>query len=216
MPKAILFDLDGTLVDTLADVTAIMNSILKDRGFPLRTSEEMRLFMGWGAREMARLSLPEEAQTDETIRTVDVALRAKYAASNNALSHAYPGVRELLQGLTKLGISVAVLSNKPDKLARVVVRKFFPDVSFALIRGNFEGVPCKPDPTAALAIAQEIGVKPAECFFVGDSDVDMQTGINAGMKPIGVSWGYRSVDQLRTAGAEHILKTAADLLPLLG
>lgn len=215
MLKAIIFDLDGTLVDTLPDVTVIMNSVLRDHGFPLHSMQEYRTYMGWGSREMSRRSLPAEARTEANIRVVDEEMRELYGACDNALSRAYPGVADALSGLSKRSLLLAVLSNKPDRLAALVVRKFFPDIPFARVRGARDGVPHKPDPTGALSLARELGVQGAECLFVGDSDVDMLTAKNAGMVPAAVSWGYRDVSELKAAGAVHILSSLNDLAPLL-
>jgi len=215
MRKAILFDLDGTLVDTLPDVTAVMNMVLAEQGFPPHTAEEVRCFMGWGSRELSRLSLPLKARTEMYIIATDEGMKKRYAADPVAHSKPYPGLTEALIALSGRGVSLTVLSNKPDPLVHLVMDNLFPEIHFAIVYGAREGVPHKPDPAAALAIAQKLSMAPEDCLFVGDSDVDMQTALNAGMAPIAVSWGYRDVDELRAAGAVGVLDRPADLLNLL-
>jgi len=215
MRKAILFDLDGTLVDTLPDIAAIMNAVLAEQGFPIRATEDYRGFLGWGSRELSRRSLPPQARTEMYIAATDAGMRKRYAAEPVRHSRPYPGVTETLQALNGRGFDLAVLSNKPDPLVRLVLERLFPGIPFAVMYGAREGVPHKPDPAAALAIARKLAAEPEDCLFVGDSEVDMQTALNAGMTAVAVSWGYRDAAALRDAGASHILDRPADLLDLL-
>ena len=215
MRKAVLFDLDGTLVDTIPDIAAVMNAVLEELGFPPHPQKEYLAFVGWGSRELSRLSLPESARTEENIRAADRGMKTLYAKNPVARSRPYPGIKDALGALNRHGIGLAVLSNKPDELTQAVIEKLFPDIPFAVVRGGRDGVPNKPDPTSALAIARELSVDPQDCFFVGDSDVDMRTAVNARMIPTAVSWGYRGVDELKAAGAARVLMRPEELLGLM-
>lgn len=216
MSKALIFDLDGTLVDTLEDITFCMNAVLSNLGFPSHSAKEYRAWVGWGSRELCRLSLPEESRTEDRIRTVDADLKKVYAADPVARSRPYPGIPEALQSLADRGVRLSVLSNKPDDITRLVLERLFPTIRFFRAFGARDGVPHKPDPAAALAIARDLAQAPGDCLFVGDSDVDMETAVRAGMVPIAVSWGYRDVGKLRAAGAARVLDKPSDLPALAG
>ncbi len=216
MKKAVLFDLDGTLVDSLPDIAAVMNAVLGDLGFPGHAPEEYKAFVGWGSRELARLALPERERTEERISAAEADMKRRYEAEPVARSRPYPGIPQALAALKRRGYSLAVLSNKPDAIVRPVVRMLFPGIRFSFVSGARDGVPHKPDPSAALEAARALGAESADCFFVGDSDVDMRTARNAGMVPVGVSWGYRGVEELKAAGASRVLDRPEDLAGLSG
>lgn len=212
MIKAVIFDLDGTLADTMVDLQRAMNAMLRQCGWPERSREELTQFINKGARAFVARSMPEgswETMDDEAVtRSLEI-YSEHYAKCYLEGTAAFPGVAEALDALRERGISLAVLSNKQDRFTKAIIEKLFPGV-FAEVWGQSD-YPTKPDPAAALEIARRLGVEPAECAFVGDSDVDMKTAKNAGMRSVGVSWGYRDVDVLREAGAKAVVSNAAEL-----
>lgn len=216
MIKAVIFDLDGTLADTMLDLQTAMNMMLRRRGWPERSREELLTFINMGARAFVARSMPdgswEDMGDDEVTRSLAI-YNDCYASCYADKTAPYPGIAEALRELTERGVALAVLSNKQDKFVKVIIEKLFPGV-FAEAWGQSE-YPTKPDPTAALEIARRLGVTAEECAFVGDSDIDMKTAKNAGIRGIGVSWGYRSADVLRAAGADAVANNAEELLALL-
>lgn len=211
--QAIIFDLDGTLIDTLADIAAAMNHALARRGLPQHPVPDYRRFVGWGVHVLAEKALPGDA--DDALRAAVVAdFRAYYAEHALERTGPYPGIPDLLAGLRAWRVPMAVLSNKPDDFTRDIVRQIFGAGTFALVRGARDGAPRKPDPAVALAVARELGVPAPRCRFVGDSEVDIQTARAARMDPVGVTWGYRDAAVLRTAGARELLQQPRDLLRL--
>jgi len=208
---AVLFDLDGTLLDTLEDLADAVNQSLGLHDFPPRTLGEYRFFVGNGARNLVQRALPETARDEATVTRCLEAFRRAYAACWDRKTHPYPGVPELLDALALRGLPMAVLSNKPDDFTRLCVAKLLPRNPFALVAGARPDVPQKPDPTAALCIAERLGIAPARFAYVGDSNTDMQTATSAGMFPVGVTWGFRPPEELLAAGA-RILITEPGLL----
>ncbi len=213
--KGILFDLDGTLADTLDDLGASMNRMLVHFGCPVRSRTEIIQAICYGQREFVRRSLPPSRA--ENSQFLDEAQR--YYA-NDYHHHfmdstvAYPGLLPVLTDLRKEGFQLAVVTNKAQNHAVSVIDKLFPVGLFDIVLGQ-STLPPKPDPTASLKAAKTMGILPEACWFVGDSDVDMQTGQNAGMIPLGVSWGYRSAELLRSSGAAAIADTPEQLYRLL-
>lgn len=216
MIKGVIFDLDGTLCDTLPDLGAAMNKMLSDFGYPIRDREELRLAICYGAREFVFRSLPEGARDEETVTKALACYRENYKQALTVKTKPYAGIRELLEALCDAGLPVAVYSNKPMPQTRAVVAHYFGQIPFAAVIGHIDGTPVKPDPTAALQIAKDMGLSAAEIAFVGDSDVDMQTACNAGMVPVGVTWGYRDAGTLRRGGACHLAENTEALWGLLG
>lgn len=216
MIKAAIFDLDGTLADTIDDLLTGMNGMLVELGFQTRTREELLRFINRGARYFVGRSLPDGTVADFNDPLVDRALVVygeHYAKCCLDQTHPFDGVPEAIDALKAAGVRVAVLSNKQDAFVKETVQKLYPDV-FDVIRGPRD-LPEKPDPAGALAIARELGAEPDECAFIGDSDIDMRTGVNSGMLPVGVSWGYRSEECLLEAGAKYIVHDPAELVSLL-
>jgi len=214
MVRGIVFDLDGTLVDTLGDIALVMNRILRDRGWPEHPVGDYRHMVGRGLLNLVRAAVPEWAASD---------LDALYAhalecfdALGSGSSRPYPGVIEALGRLAATGAPMAIVSNKPDEVAGRVVADLFPAVRFGLVRGNVDGVPVKPHPAGALEAAASLGLHPSECAFVGDSDVDMATALAAGMAPVGAAWGFRGEAELRGAGAVLILSSMDEVPGLVG
>ncbi len=210
MQRAVLFDLDGTLVDTLHDIAVAMNQVLEAAGLPTHLAEKYREYVGWGARDLVVKSLPEgsDADVDELL----AGFRERYYGTPLGTSALYPGVAELLGELEARDVPMGILTNKPEEPAHLVVAGLMADVPFREVRGAREGVPHKPDPTALLELAEAMGVAPQHCFYLGDTEIDIQTARAAGMVPVGVAWGFRP-DSLE--GADHILPHPSDLLRLL-
>ena len=210
--KLVLFDLDGTLLDTLEDLRAAVNHALGKRCLPLHDREAIRVRVGHGVRNLIKRSLPEDFNADEAY--VDSCLadfRSFYTANIDVATVPYPGMPELLAELDREGVRLAVVSNKFQEGTERLIREFFPEVRFAAILGNREGHPLKPDPAIigeALALA---GVAPSEAVMVGDSPTDMLTASNAGIDAIAVTWGYRPAESLaghRLAGSVPELRQA--------
>jgi phosphoglycolate phosphatase len=212
--RCVLFDLDGTLVDTIADIALSMNRALEESGFPPRKIEEYPAMVGRGIRNLARDCLAPEARNDQNASLVAEKAAALYQKSPVVYSKPYPGIQELLAALSQRKVHTAVLSNKPDAVTRLVVGRLFPPGNFELVQGEIPDFPRKPDPSAAWDILVNLGCTPREAILVGDSEVDMETARNIGCFPLGVSWGFRSVQVLERAGAARIIDRPEELLDL--
>jgi phosphoglycolate phosphatase len=213
--QAILFDLDGTLLDTLADIACAANAGLRELGFPTHPIESYRRFVGDGAGCLARRIMPEDHQDDETVDRCREIIAAEYAKRWADNTKPYPGVPELLAELHVRGVPMAVLSNKPHDATRTVVDGYFPDHYFQVVRGSLPSVPIKPDPAGALQIAEELDILPGRFVYLGDTDTDMRTAVEAGMFPAGALWGFRTAEELTANGAKALLKKPQELLNLL-
>lgn len=212
MAYAIIFDLDGTLADTMDDLKTAINSTLDILGYEPRPKFELLNFINNGSREFVRRSLPTAVQNEEIIIESALNLYAQeYAKCYCDKTRAYTGIYEAIQGLKAEKFKLAVLSNKPNEFVQNIILKLFGKSTFDFVMGQSE-LPHKPDPTSALFIAKELGVKPSKCIFVGDSDVDIKTAQNAQMRSIGVSWGYRNVDLLEKTGANYIADNPAQII----
>ncbi|HEX8819206.1 MAG TPA: HAD family hydrolase [Archangium sp.] len=211
--RAALFDLDGTLVDSLHDIAAAMNHALAQHGLPVHPLPAYRHFVGEGVRVMVARAVP--ADREDAQAGVMASYKAFYAEHLLDRTRPYPGVLEVLSRLAGEGVKLAVLSNKPDAATRQLVGALLPDVPFGAVYGERAEVPRKPDPTAALGIAAELGVEPGDCAFVGDTAVDMTTARGAGMYGVGVTWGFRGVEELQAHGARALAHTADELLQAL-
>lgn len=214
MIKALIYDLDGTLADTLPSLCQAINMTMDHYGAPLRTCEDVRLAIGNGARMLVKRLLPDAlANHEDKVTEALLYYNARYAETYTA-ADCYDGIQDAVTALCHRGYTSAVLSNKPDKYTVALCRILFPENTFALTQGQQEGVPTKPDPTAPLSIAARLGVRPEECAFIGDSEVDIRTAKNAGMMSVGCAWGYRSADDLRAEGADAVIDTPDQLLTL--
>ncbi len=211
MKKAVIFDLDGTLVDTIEDVAAAMNDVLAARGFPVHAAETYRTLVGDGMSSLVRAALPFDKRDDKTHREAVDAMMGAYGRVPVRFSLVYPGIPRLLARLEADGVPFAVCSNKPDALVALTLRGTLPRTRFAAVRGERPGTPRKPDPAIALAVAAELGVEPGNVAFVGDSDIDVLTARNAGMLPIAVTWGYRDRASLEAARPKLVATTAETL-----
>lgn len=213
--RAVMFDLDGTLLDTIEDLTESMNVGLAELGFPPRTVEECKLFVGDGTHAFARRSLPDDLRDATTVEALVAAMQAEYARRWDRRTRPYPGVAELLTALNERGLPAAVLSNKPEEFTRLTVGRLLGEWEFAVVRGSRDGVPRKPDPAAALDIAGEMSVAPAAFCYVGDTNTDMRTAVAAGMHAVGATWGFRTREELREHGAAALIDRPQELLELL-
>lgn len=215
MYQACIFDLDGTLTDTLESITYSVNATLQQMGLSVITKEQCRDFVGFGAGVLIQKSLQAVTGSDERYDEAMQIYKRIFQEYCTYLVTPYEGIRQMLKALKEQGIKLAVLSNKPHAQTLKVVEEIFGNDIFTIVRGQQEGVPRKPDPAAALQIAKEFGICATDCIYIGDSDVDMQTGTSAGMKTVGVTWGFRSRDVLLMHGADELIDTPQDLLNLL-
>ena len=213
--KAILFDLDGTLLDTLEDLATAANRALGTLGLPAHPTDAYRVFVGDGLRTLAERILPGEQRSAAQVDALVATFEREYSRTWNERTAPYAGVPEMLDRLTGDGYRMSVLSNKPDAFTRLCVEQLLPHWTFAPLYGQRPGVPKKPDPAAALAIAAELGLDPAEVLYLGDTATDMHTARAAGMAAVGVLWGFRTADELRAAGARHLITHPGELAPLL-
>ena len=209
--KTVLFDMDGTLLDTLSDMHDAVNHILTENGWHTRSREEVRTFVGNGARKLMERAIPETL-APQRFEAILADYKDWYQAHNCVRTQTYPGIGSMLAELKARGVKTAVVSNKPDATTRALAARFFPGMP-AL--GQREGVEPKPSPALVTQALAALGADPAEAVYVGDSEVDVATARNAGLPMIGVSWGFRGREKLAAAGAEVIVDTAVELLEAL-
>lgn len=214
--KAIVFDIDGTLLNTLEDIADSMNGALAGLGFPVHELESYKHFVGDGMETLVRRSLPDPVRNDpQQVAQCLKTLLQIYDRSWHVKSRPYPGIPELLDELTARGIRMTVLSNKLHDFAVKTVEQLLPAWRFELILGERPGIPRKPDPSAALEIARRLAIEPAEFLYLGDTAIDMKTALGAGMFAAGALWGFRDARELTASGAEKLLAHPVELLQLL-
>lgn len=209
--KAILFDLDGTLTNTLHDIADAMNRALRLHGLPEWPVDAYRTLVGDGARVLAQRAVRDQ---QALALSVQAEYQAYYERHNLVASRPYDGIPEMLRALQSAGMKLAVFSNKPDADTRNVVSHFFPDIRWTAVRGQVEGVPVKPDPAGALLTAQALGVPPADILYLGDTGTDMRCAVSAGMLPVGALWGFRTREELLQCGARHIAERPEQVIRL--
>lgn len=214
MYRTVIFDLDGTLLNTIADLAAAGNHVCRTHGWPEFSIAQFQAMVGHGIPNLVSRFSPESARTPEQLAQTLSEFSDYYGAHSADHTQPYPGMVQLLAHLQAAGIQLAVYSNKADDFSRTLIAQFFPGV-FQLVRGKREGVPVKPDAQAARGVMQELGAAVANTLFVGDSSVDIHTGHNAGTKACGVTWGFRSRDSLVEAGADFLADTPAELEALI-
>lgn len=216
MYKACIFDLDGTLTDTLDSLTFSVNATLKELGLREITRLQCRAFVGNGARYLLECALRESGE--EQLFRIEEALETYGSIFKEYCTYhvaPYEGIVEMLETLKKQGMKLAVLSNKPHLQTVDVVDTFFEKIGFEHVQGQQEGIPRKPDPTALCLIAERLGVTKEECIYVGDSEVDIQTGMAAEMTTVGVTWGFRDRDVLVACGAKPIIDRPEELITIV-
>ncbi len=213
--KAVLFDLDGTLLDTLDDLADSMNSVLEASGLPTHIRDKYKYFVGNGMRNLVIRALPESMRDDATITVHLDRMQKEYGKNCDVKTKPYEGVTELLEKLQALDMRLAVLSNKPDELTRLTISKYFSGHHFDMVFGERAGIPRKPDPSSALEISALMGIPPAHFIYLGDTGVDMKTAILAGMYAIGALWGFRQAEEMLENGANALIEKPLDLLRYL-
>jgi phosphoglycolate phosphatase len=214
--KAVLFDLDGTLLDTLDDLGDSMNAVLAAHGYATHPIRSYAAFVGDGVHNLVRRALPAEAgKNDALVNELVPLMRSEYSRRWKAKTRLYDGIPELLDGLSARGLRMAVLSNKPHPATLEVVAHFLPRWKFDLTLGARPDVPLKPDAGAALEVSRQLGVPPEAFLYLGDTDTDMLTASAAGMFAVGVLWGFRSAEELLSSGANVIIPDPRDVLSLL-
>lgn len=209
MIQAVLFDLDGTLTNTLEDIAFAMNRALSLHHLPQHPMDAYRCMVGNGAKVLAQRAVGDRPDLAEQVQRD---YQTYYEKHNLVHTRPYAGIPELLSALQAKGYKLCVFSNKPHADTCHVVAHFFPTVDFAEVRGQQEGVPVKPDPAGALLVAEKLDIPPGDFLYLGDTDVDMLCAQQAGMHPVGVAWGFRGAEELRKAGAEKILTNPYELL----
>ena len=213
--RLIIFDLDGTLLNTIGDLAVGCDHMLKLRGLPTHTYEQYCSFVGNGILRLVERALPEELRTEEYVKAARKDFVDFYIDNIDTHTVPYNGMVELVEGLHRDGAKLAVASNKFQAGTDKLIRKFFPEIEFVDVCGNREGVPLKPDTALVDLILGKAGVERENCYMVGDSAVDIKTAQNAGIHSIGVSWGFRSREELEQAGAEQIADTVEQLKEML-
>lgn len=214
-PKAVLFDLDGTLLDTLEDLGHAVNRVLRSRGYPTHSLKTYRSFIGDGAKLLITRALPAQERNEPVIRACLEAFRKDYGENWNVHTKPFEGVPEMLDALKERGLKLAVLSNKPHLFTKRCVAEFLKKWSFEMVLGEVEGVPRKPEPSGAMKVATKLKIPPPAFLYLGDSGVDMRTAVAAGMFPVGALWGFRSEEELRENGAARLIKKPLEILELL-
>lgn len=210
MSTCLIFDLDGTLIDSLPAIAASLNRTLAAHGMPGHPEPVVRSFIGNGLRNLLEQAAPRDTAPDRIDALLET-YRADYDTTWPTGTVVYPGIHDLLVSLRDRSLALAVLSNKVDAFTRAMTTALFPGIPFACVLGQRDGIPHKPDPSGALEIARSLGAAAADCTIVGDSTVDLETARNAGMGFIGVSWGYHDRSQLEKAGAETIVDHASEI-----
>jgi HAD hydrolase, family IA, variant 1 len=211
--KAVIFDLDGTLVDSLADLSDSVNLMLESYGFPTHEVEKYRYFVGNGSKKLMERTLPrDKAASAEFVEEALAKYKAIYKERLLEKTRPYNGVRELLEELKSRGIPLGVCTNKHNDAALTIVKILFAPGTFEEVLGDRPGFPKKPNPVTPLEIASHLGVKPDEVAYLGDTSVDMETAVHAGFLPVGVLWGFRPEEELVKSGAKVLLKAPLELL----
>ena len=207
-----VFDLDGTLLDTVADLANATNQALERCGYPTHPVDAYYQFVGNGINKLFARALPEASSNEENVLRIRSLFVPYYNEHNADCSRPYPGIMELLWNLQSRGVRIAVASNKYHEATMKLVRHFFSGIHFSVILGQREGVLIKPAPDIVYDILRETGIDAEQALYVGDSGVDMQTALNAGVESVGVTWGFRSEEELRECGAMHIVHKAEEVL----
>ena len=213
--RLIVFDLDGTLLNSLEDLADSANWVLEQHGFPTHPVDAYRYFVGDGVRKLIERILPQEECTEARIEQCRQEFVAYYKVHMEDKTSVYEGITELLVELKNRGLKIAVATNKVHIAVKPLMEKYFPKIRFDSMIGQREGVPVKPAPQIMFDILRETGCEPSEALHVGDTATDMQLAHNAGVTPVGVLWGYRPLEELQEAGAKFIIEKPEELLGLV-
>jgi phosphoglycolate phosphatase len=209
---AVIFDMDGTLLDTLQDLGDCMNRVLVRSGYPAHPIESYKYFVGDGIRNLVKRVLPENARRDETIERLQAQMSSEYAAHWADQTALYPGIGTLLDELVRRNVRRAILSNKPHEFTTLMAERYFGKWRFDPVFGARNGIPEKPDPAAALETCRLWKLEPEEVLYAGDTNTDMQTAGRAGMFALGVLWGFRTRQELEDNGAQSVISTPGQML----
>ena len=211
MKKLVIFDLDGTLLDTIADLATAVNHALRQLGYPTHEVETIRTFVGNGINKLLERSLPKDKQTEADVMQMREHFIPYYNEHSADLSRPYPGVPEVLEDLQRKGILMAVASNKYQAATEELVKHYFPTIRFVEVLGQREGIAVKPDPGIVFDILKKANVSKEEVLYVGDSGVDMQTALNAGVDAVGVAWGFRPRTELEAYHPTRVIEQSKEL-----
>lgn len=214
MIKAVLFDLDGTLVNSLADLAASTNYALEQYGFPTHNVEKYKYFVGNGMQKLIERVLPEDKRDIDTKQKVFDCFINHYRKHYADKTVAYDGIFELLESIKNKGIKIAVITNKAHEMAETIIDNIFGDM-FEIVFGKKEGYPPKPEPSLTLKLISDLGVTSSECMLIGDSGVDIETAKNAKLVSVGVLWGFRTRDELASKGADYIVSEPTEIIEIL-
>jgi len=215
MIKLIIFDLDGTLLNTIADLADSTNYALEQHGFPTHPTNAYNFFVGNGINKLFERALPEGHKTEENVLLIRKTFLNYYSQHNMDQSAPYPGIPELLKDLQQKGLQLAVASNKHHEATQKLIAYYFPEISFARVLGQREGITPKPDPTIVFDILSSTSVSPDEVLYVGDSGVDMQTAINSKVSACGVTWGFRPRTELESFQPDYIVNKAEEIIDIV-
>lgn len=215
MKKLIIFDLDGTLINSIKDLATSTNYALEQLKFPTHPTDDYNMMVGNGINKLFERALPEGKKNEKNISNMRELFLAHYDKHNTVYTHPYKEIPEVLKTLQDKGYLLAVASNKYQQGTEKLVNHFFPNITFNQVFGQRNNIPSKPDPTVLLEILENTNTSPEEALMIGDSNVDMQTANRANIEGCGVSWGFRSIEELKSQNPTYIINEATDILSIL-
>jgi phosphoglycolate phosphatase len=213
--QAVIFDMDGTLIDAAEGIGDSMNHVLEQNDLAVHPLNDYIKWIGDGMENLVIRALPADKRDEDFVKKCVGELKVTYAELWSKKTHLYPGIADLLNVLRQHNFKLAILSNKPHQFTRVITDKLLSEWNFDAVYGLREGYQKKPDPTTALEIAGQLNIEPSNIIYLGDSSTDIKTAINAGMYPVGVSWGYRSTESLLEGGAQKVIHKPEELLSVI-
>ncbi|HPQ62410.1 MAG TPA: HAD family hydrolase [Bacillota bacterium] len=213
--KAVIFDLDGTLLNTIGDITESVNAAMAEINEKPFSSDEVKYFVGSGVDILVNRIIKIRELDMDMFDYIKKAYLKYYSEYRTKTTAPYPGISDLLKNLSGLEIDINVLSNKPENDVIPVIAENFPEMDFKIVMGKRETFPIKPDPTSVLYLVKQLGIDRNKVLYVGDSEVDILTALNAGLESVGVLWGFRTETELRNAGAKHLVKSPGDIVKII-